>query len=286
MGDSMPFRVRQNAILILAICLLCSACANNNSWQVDKTYTTFERMLVQTQNAENITKNNQSIQFERKEKSYLYQGVKHKNTAFDIENNAVFILTKNDVGSGFFIAPGIIITNKHVVKSNKRVIVFSKNLETPQLAVVQALSMGKNQDYAILKMQKDNYGPRGLAICAKTEIGENVSTWGFPLSILERDPKFKMLKAGDPNAMPELIYSEGMINSIKQSPIVRILHTAEIFHGSSGSPLTNSDYCVVGINTYLHTDKKTKQRTSIALGAEDIVKFLKTNGVEPINYQP
>lgn len=288
----MPFSMIKNATLMLAICLFCSACANDNRWKVNKTYDSFERMLVQAQNDSSTKQNDHSMQLERNKKSYSFSEGKYINTAFDIENNTVFVLTKNDVGSGFFIAPGIIITNKHVVRKNTRVIVFSKNLGTPQLAVVKALSVGKYLDFALLKMVKENYGPMGLAMCAKIEVGEKVSTLGFPLKGLESDPRFKRLQAGDPNAIPAPIYSSGIIKKSDHNVITvksnleYILHTADISHGNSGSPLTNSDYCVVGINTYVHIDKKTKMRTSIALGSEDIAAFLKKNGIKPLSYQP
>lgn len=281
-GGCMFFCIRKNIVLVITIGLFISGCARtDNSWQVEKSYEKFESMLMNSPDYKSRTNVGQGLEQQEITIS-LTQKSDYKNSVNAMENNTVFILTKNDVGTGFFVAPGIIVTNKHVVqRKNARVIVFGKGLKTPQLAIVTALSSGEGKDYAILKMLKDNYGPSGLALCSKIVIAEQVSTWGFPLNLSKRDPKFKRLQQGDPNSVPEITYSEGIVNVVYKGTPDRILHTAETSRGNSGGPLANADYCVVGMTTLLYVDKKTGRETSVALGSEDIIKFLNKNGIRP-----
>jgi len=281
----MFFYLRKNTVLLLIItlALFCSACVRDNSWQIEKSYAKFESMLAHAPNNKNQTKIAQDANLQQDISISLAQKTRQKNSIKAMEDNSVLILTDKDIGSGFFVAPNIIVTNKHVVQyTNTKVIVFGKGLKTPRLAIVIALSNRAGKDYAILKMVQENSWPSGLALCAKVGITEKVSTWGFPLGMIKSDPKFKKLQKGDPNSIPEIIYSEGIVNVVHNGSPKRILHTAKTAPGSSGGPLTNADYCIVGMNTLLHGNRKT----SIAFGIEDIVDFLRENEIKPISYTP
>jgi len=247
-----------------------------------------ELKLVLTQlEKPNIKPENKTGQKPKPIAEQVIQKSQSKNSIANIENNTVLIFTQESVGTGFIVAQGIIITNKHVVKEkNAEVIVFGKGLKEPQIAVVTAVSVGKDRDYAIIKMRQANYGPSGLALCTKAEKTEKVSAWGFPVSISITDPKFKKLLKGDLNSVPEIVYSEGVISVVHKGKPSVILHTAATSPGNSGGPLTNSDYCVVGMSTLIHMEKQSYRQTSIALGSEDIITFLKEHGVKPSNYKP
>ena len=202
-----------------------------------------------------------------------------------MDKATVFILShyegQTGMGSGFFVAPGIIVTNSHVVQGpDAKVIVGNKALGGMQEARIIAFSSEQKRDYALLKINDDLASKAPvLMISPGAKRMEKVSAWGFPGFIAEIDPKLKALIQGDSRAAPEVVYSEGVVSVVLERTPPVILHTASISQGNSGGPLVNEQGVVVGINTFIKKANKSYSQTNIALTGEDLAKFITEQGI-------
>lgn len=212
-----------------------------------------------------------------------------KGLVDNVERACVFVVAGDgrnglSTGSGFFVTPQYIVTNSHVVGKNaQKVLVTSKSLGKPALAQVVASSSGGGSDFALLKVDLPS-GSRNLALPLKTEVSktEKIGAWGFPAVIGKSDPAYmRLLAGGDISAVPELAYTEGVVSAVLNRVPNMIVHTAPISPGSSGGPLLNEAGEVVGINTMISLDEGSYRQASIALTAEDLLGFLKSQGVTP-----
>ncbi|MBD5641841.1 MAG: trypsin-like peptidase domain-containing protein [Desulfovibrio sp.] len=207
----------------------------------------------------------------------------------DIERACVFIVSTDgksglSTGSGFFVAPGYVVTNRHVIeKGLAKVLVTSKSLGKAAIARVVATSKGGNADYALLKVDMPP-GARTAVLPFADEVvkTEKIGAWGFPDVIGKNDPAYARLLGGaDISAVPELSYTEGVVSAVLHRAPDLIVHTAPISPGSSGGPLLNENGEVVGINTMITLDETSYRQASIALAARDLLGFLNSQGVTP-----
>lgn len=203
-----------------------------------------------------------------------------------LDKATVFILSQHEgqtgLGSGFFVAPGIIATNSHVIQApDAMVIVGNKALGGMQRAAVIAFSREQKRDYALLKID-DALAAKApvLMLAPGAKRMEKVSAWGFPGYIAEIDPKLRALIQGDSKAAPEVVYSEGVVSVVLERTPPVILHTASISQGNSGGPLVNSQGVAVGINTFIKKANKSYSQTNIALTGEDLAKFILEQGIQ------
>lgn len=204
-----------------------------------------------------------------------------------MDKATVFILSNSDgqigMGSGFFVAPGIIATNSHVVQSpDAKVIVGNKALGGMQKATLIAFDKRDLHDYALLRVNNELAAKAPVLMLAEgAGRMERVSAWGFPGYIAEIDPKLKALAQGDSQAVPEVVYSEGVVSVVLERTPPVILHTASISQGNSGGPLVNAQGVVVGINTFIKQADKSYSQTNIALPGNELAKFIKEQGIQP-----
>lgn len=204
-----------------------------------------------------------------------------------LERACVFIVSADSAGeittgSGFFVTPEYIVTNAHAVASGaQRVLVTSKALGQPVLGTCVAQDSSGERDYALLRITP----PSGAAIAVpafatSTRRTEKVGAWGFPHVIGQNDPAYKRLLSGsDISAVPELVYSEGVVSALLDRTPPLIVHTAPISPGNSGGPLVNAQGQIIGINTMITLDEDSYRQASIAIAAQDLLQFLATNGI-------
>jgi S1-C subfamily serine protease len=191
-----------------------------------------------------------------------------------VEKATVLVVTESGFGSGFFIAPNLILTNRHVAeRKNSVCLVVNKALGKPVEAVVAAATPTKGDgDYAVLRL-KNSYNIRPLKFSIRARRSDRVAAWGYPGFFLEKL---------DPNYIPEVVYSSGEINVIYDSPVPLIAHTATISQGNSGGPLLNDRGYVVGVNTLLLRDdpRRSYRQVFLAFEASDIIAFLRQNNLQ------
>jgi hypothetical protein len=131
------------------------------------------------------------------------------------------------LGSGFFIADGIIATNAHVIEGAASG--TAKPIGSEQKFSIQGtVALDRHIDLALLKVTSAapvlNLGPD-----SKPEVGDKVYVVGNPLGL-------------------EGTFSEGIVSGIRSIQSDSILQmTAPISPGSSGGPVMNDSGTVIGV---------------------------------------
>ena len=134
-------------------------------------------------------------------------------------------------GSGFFIAPDRIITNRHVIERSSRVEIHL--LDGKKFPVHGVLAVDGEGDLALLQVDV----PRALAV---------------PLPIVQAVPQEgeSIVVIGNPYGLEGSV-SNGIVSAVREisgyGKIIQI--TASISPGSSGSPVVNMAGQVIGVAT-------------------------------------
>jgi molecular chaperone DnaK len=160
-------------------------------------------------------------------------------------------------GSGFCIAPHLIVTNRHVVEglsaAQIRIVAQQTTLQ------VEELELDPINDIAVLKV-RDPLKPLRLGEFGFVEPGEQVLAIGFP--------------APTSSVHSENIYiSRGIVNSIRKVPasLERVIFIdAKIGSGMSGGPLINDLGEVVGIVTLIQLELRPSEQGMWLVGDQPV----------------
>ena len=155
-------------------------------------------------------------------------------------------------GSGFFIRPGEVVTNMHVIKGAQRIEIHTLDGKGRTYPVAGALAIDEEADLALLSVNLPEEKSRPLPVATTLpEEGEPIFLIGNPLRL-------------------EGSISNGIVSAIREVPALgRIIQiTAPVSHGNSGSPLLNMHGQVIGIVSVKVTNG---QNINLALGASRIV---------------
>ena len=136
-------------------------------------------------------------------------------------------------GSGFFIRPGQVLTNLHVIEGARRVEVKTLDGKGRIYASTGTLDYDEEADLAILSVDIPHERTRLAELTnSLPEEGEKVFVIGNPLRL-------------------EGSVSDGIVSAVREVPnLGKIIQTtAPISHGNSGSPVFNLRGQVVGIVT-------------------------------------
>lgn len=182
--------------------------------------------------------------------------------------NVVVVNAADSTGSGFVIGHStnktFIITNKHVVDSNKKVSVKWSDNSTDKGIVIKSATNSEAwkkgifvNDMALIRIEGIKGNP--LPIKLENELsGEDVIAIGTPAGY-------------------DFTVTRGIVSAVRDQG--QIIQTdAAINLGNSGGPLINSSGCVVGINTYIYRTEEGYQGLNFAVSSSRILKFLENSG--------
>ncbi len=143
------------------------------------------------------------------------------------------IATPYSIGTGFYVSPyGLIITNEHVVRNNKRVVVEGRGVDRQLCPVVY---LDSKYDLAFIKP------PQAHQLAGITINGTDELTEGDPV-----------LAVGHPFGL-KYTATQGIVSNTAhmQNELHYIQHDAALNPGNSGGPLVNEKGEVVGVNTFI-----------------------------------
>lgn len=165
-------------------------------------------------------------------------------------------------GSGFFLSPGQVVTNLHVIRGAFRADIKTLDGKGKTYPVAGAVAIDEEGDLALLRvdMPADRARSSELATVLPDE-GEEIFVIGNPLKL-------------------EGSVSNGIVSAVREVPNVgRIIQiTAPISHGNSGSPVFNLEGKVVGVVTVKVTNG---QNINLAIAA-DRVRQLHADRLRPL----
>ncbi len=204
---------------------------------------------------------------------------KPESVAELLEQATVLILAQRpeglSMGSGFFVAPGYIVTNGHVVGNATEALVINKATHKALRAAVLRSTQSQGRDFAVLTVDGAS-AITPLKLAGGVKRTERVSAWGFPGAITTDDPKFAALLQGNAKAVPEVVYTDGAVSVILQRTPPLIVHTATVSQGNSGGPLVNERGEVVGINTFIKLDDESYRQSSLAIVSDSLADYLRS----------
>jgi S1-C subfamily serine protease len=198
----------------------------------------------------------------------------------------VIVAGPNDLGTGtgFFIGPNTLVTNRHVIEDSKgkRLFVTSKSLGTLRRATVLYATRSSEPgtpDFALLRLD-DGSAVGTLDVAADVNKLANVVAAGYPGVVLRGDANFRRLLEGDLSAAPDLNLTQGTVQSFQsgEGGMPLIVHTASIAKGNSGGPLVDGCGRVIGVNTFINVDQSQSAKINYAIRSQVMAGFLKAAG--------
>ncbi|MDQ0903270.1 MULTISPECIES: S1C family serine protease [unclassified Paenibacillus] len=141
-------------------------------------------------------------------------------------------------GTGVIVeSNGVIVTNAHVVKDMKNIVVVTSNGTTYN---GRATNIDEESDLALVKIDATGLSPAKFASSSDIKVGETVAAIGTPISFALRNSVTVGIVSGldrSVNSQYQLIQTDAAINP-----------------GNSGGALINMNGEVIGINTMKYAD--------------------------------
>ena len=197
-------------------------------------------------------------------KNYSFEKI-YKN----VKNGVVVVATPSGSGSGFVIKHQnnntFILTNSHVVKQRKKVVVIWSDKSVDGALVLK--NGIKQNDQKRFESQYDNsLISKDLALLVIKKTKGTALEFSKTLPPIGRE----VITMGSPSGLDYTV-TRGIVSGIRNEGKV-IQTDAAINEGNSGGPLLSLNGCVVGINTFKYNDK---EGLNFALSSDAFYKFSK-----------
>ena len=157
-------------------------------------------------------------------------------------------------GSGFFLRPGQVVTNLHVIRGAKRCEIKTLDGKGRVFPVKGTIAVDEEGDLVLLSVETPPERARASEIASVLpDEGETIFVIGNPLKL-------------------EGSVSDGIVSAVREVPNVgKIIQiTAPTSHGNSGSPVFNLKGQVLGVVTVKVTNG---QNINLAIGAARLEKL-------------
>jgi serine protease Do len=186
------------------------------------------------------------------------------------------------VGSGFKVAQGVYVTNRHVVESalaggHKVVVVPSTAGEEPREARIRATSP---VDLAILIVDNDTESAPLPLASQLPEPGEDVFALGYPQQVESQLGNRELSKPAAPDVTRGAVINSAEARNQNGADLTELVHSAPTWPGNSGGPLIDQCGRVIGVNTALHAEGGLAQQ-NISISAQNLQDFLEQNQITP-----
>jgi len=166
-------------------------------------------------------------------------------------------------GSGFFLRPGQVVTNLHVIRGAVRAEIKTLDGKGKVFPVNGTIAIDEEGDLALLSVDTPTERPRS------TELASELPDEGEPIFVI-----------GNPLKLEGSV-SDGIVSAVREVPnsyrIIQI--TAPISHGNSGSPVFNLKGQVLGVVTIKVTNG---QNINLAIAAARVAQ-LTAGKVQPLS---
>ncbi|MEK6281984.1 MAG: tetratricopeptide repeat-containing serine protease family protein [Acidobacteriota bacterium] len=169
-------------------------------------------------------------------------------------------------GSGFFVRPGQVVTNLHVMRGAKRAEIKTLDGKGRVFPITGTLSVDEEGDLCLLNVAMPTARARASELArVLPDEGETIFVIGNPLKL-------------------EGSVSDGIVSAVREVPNVgRIIQiTAPTSHGNSGSPVFNLKGQVLGVVTVKVTNG---QNINLAIAAARVEK-LRPGQLRPLSALP
>jgi S1-C subfamily serine protease len=175
--------------------------------------------------------------------------------------------TAKSSGSGFFVSPGLVVTNQHVAGECETLTIRQGDSASP----AQLVASTERNDLALLRVE----GRLGIPASLRSQaaLGEDVTVAGHPLSGILSDDI--VVTSGQVNSLAGLRNDPGMLQI-----------SAPVQPGNSGGPLIDRSGAVVGVVVAkLNVERLARvtgdmaQNVNFAIKPEVVRLFLDTNRV-------
>ncbi|MGH2340441.1 trypsin-like peptidase domain-containing protein [Segnochrobactraceae bacterium EtOH-i3] len=174
---------------------------------------------------------------------------------------------KSSSGTGFYVGPGLVLTNAHVVEGCSAVAISLAGTQRP----ASVLARDAEVDLALIQTPQSGPAPAQLRIGAR--LGEDVAAFGFPLSgVLASSGNF---------TRGTITATAGLRDDTRQLQI-----SAPVQPGNSGGPLLDASGNVVGVIVAKLDALKVAaiiddipQNINFAIKASMAARFLEEQGV-------
>jgi hypothetical protein len=186
-------------------------------------------------------------------------------------------------GSGFVVAPNLVVTNAHVVAPARQRPEYGIAVVAPEgdgLLTARLIRYSPLTELALLEFRG---GPDIQPLTISTvepHAGDGVVALGYP------DVDYQGASGADLLRPTPASRTSGQIASLRDraptgDPIPTINHQAVISSGSSGGPLLDECGRVIGVNSWHVSGADTRETRGVATRAGQLLQFLDEAGVTP-----
>jgi hypothetical protein len=186
-------------------------------------------------------------------------------------------------GSGFVVAPNLVVTAAHVVSAARARPDFGVAIVPPQgtgLLPAHVISYSPMTELALLEFSGGGDLSPVTISTVEPHTGDTVVALGYPDVDYQGATGADLLRPQPPSR------TSGEVASLRDraptgDPIPTINHTAVISSGSSGGPLVDDCGRVIGVNSWHVSGADTRETRGVATRVAQLLQFLDAAGVSP-----